>query len=174
MTCRGTASSCGQPLHRPTSEPCRSKLHLNDSKSIARYPFRSAQCRPAFSTYFAPWLIGTVGLNGSAFWILGAIGLVNNLVKALHDCNGSSREYRKLIHELHGLETALLEVKALDLEVEQRAKRVALRQAASQCQASIDHFLGGLQVPVALTIGWIVKKLEGYLPEVSMASLQER
>lgn len=80
----------------------------------------------------------------SAGDFIAAITLVKDLVKALHDSNGSSREYRELIHELHGLETGLLEVKALDLEVEQRAKRVALRQAATQCQASIDEFLKGL------------------------------
>ena len=80
----------------------------------------------------------------SAGDFIAAIGLVKDLVKALHDSNGSSREYRELIDELRGLEIALLEVKALDLEVEQRAKRVALRQAASQCQVSIDDFLKGL------------------------------
>lgn len=80
----------------------------------------------------------------SAGDFIAAIGLVKDLVKALHDSKGSSREYRELIHELRSLETALLQVKALDLEVEQRAKRVVLRQAASQCQVSIDDFLKGL------------------------------
>ena len=80
----------------------------------------------------------------SAGDFIAAIGLVKDLVKALHDSNGSSREYRELIHELYGLEAALLEVKALDLEVEERTKRVALRQTASNCQASISHFLEGL------------------------------
>lgn len=80
----------------------------------------------------------------SAGDFIAAINLVRDLVKALHDSNGSSREYRELIRELHSLETVLLEVKAFDLEVEQRAKRVALRQAATQCQASIDEFLKGL------------------------------
>jgi hypothetical protein len=43
---------------------------------------------------------------------IAAVNLVRDPVKALHDSNGSSREYRELIRELHNLETVLLEVKA--------------------------------------------------------------
>jgi hypothetical protein len=57
---------------------------------------------------------------------------------------GSSKEYLELIAELRTLETALLEVKTLDLAVEQRPQRAALRQAARQCQNSIDSFLAWL------------------------------
>ena len=76
---------------------------------------------------------------------IAVIAFVKEVVKALRDIGGASDEYRELIYELFGLETALLEVKALDLEVEQRAQRVALRQAASQCQLTIDNFMVGLR-----------------------------
>jgi|ERR1700733_10622524 hypothetical protein len=81
----------------------------------------------------------------SAGDFIAAIGLIRDVTRALRDSGGASEECRELIYELHGLETALLEVKALDLEVDQRAQRVALRHAATQCQNTVDNFLGGLR-----------------------------
>lgn len=75
---------------------------------------------------------------------IAAIGLVRDVTKALCDSNGSSREYMELIHELHTLETALPEVRILDVELEQHAQRAALRYAIGQCQQTIDDFLGSL------------------------------
>jgi hypothetical protein len=84
------------------------------------------------------------GFGFSAGDFVAGINLVQGLITALNDSRGSSKEYLELITELRSLETALLEVKALDLEVEQRAQRAALRQAAAQCQISIDNFLKDL------------------------------
>lgn len=84
-----------------------------------------------------------VGFSAGDF--IATIEVVKNVIKALRESGGAAAEYRELIYELYGLETALLEVKALDLEVEQRAQRVALRQAATQCQATIDNFMQGLR-----------------------------
>lgn len=50
---------------------------------------------------------------------------------------GSSKEYLELIAELRTLKTALLEVKSLDLAVEQQPQRAALRQAARQYQIAL-------------------------------------
>jgi hypothetical protein len=43
------------------------------------------------------------------------------------------------------LETALLQVKRLDLDESQHAEVVALRQAAAQCQRTIDDFWKNIQ-----------------------------
>jgi len=72
---------------------------------------------------------------------VSGINLIRELTKALEDSAGSAAEYRELIKELYSLERALLEVKALDLDESQHAQQVALRQAATQCQQTIDGFL---------------------------------
>lgn len=72
--------------------------------------------------------------------ILG-VNLIRELIKALEDSAGSSVEYRDLIRELYSLERPLLEVKHLNLDESQPTQSVALRQAAVQCQQTIDEFL---------------------------------
>lgn len=84
------------------------------------------------------------GFGFSTGDFIAGINLIQTLIKALSDSKGSSKEYLELIAELRILEEALLEVKALDLEVERRAQHAALGQAAIQCQDSIDSFLKDL------------------------------
>lgn len=72
---------------------------------------------------------------------ISGINLIRELIKALEDSAGSSVEYRDLIRELYSLERALLEVKHLNLDESQHTQSVALRQAAVQCQQTIDEFL---------------------------------
>ena len=72
---------------------------------------------------------------------VSGINLVREILKALEDSAGSSSEYRGLIKELYALERVLLEVKHLDLEQSQCTQQIALRQAATQCQETIDLFL---------------------------------
>ena len=62
------------------------------------------------------------------------------MIDALRDSGDSSSEYRALITQLYTLETALLRVKQLDFDRERYAEIIALRQAASQCQNTIDGF----------------------------------
>ena len=69
------------------------------------------------------------------------ISLVHEIIKALEDSAGSSSQYRGLIKELYALERALLEVKNLDLDQSEWAQQLALQQAATQCQETIDTFL---------------------------------
>ena len=76
---------------------------------------------------------------------VAGIELIRQLINALEDSAGSSAEYRELIKELYSLERALLEVKHLDLDASQYAQLVALRQAATQCQQTIDEFLSKLR-----------------------------
>lgn len=72
---------------------------------------------------------------------LSGINLIREIIKALEDSAGSSAEYRELIKGLYSLERALLEVKALNLDESQYAQQIALRQATTQCQQTIDDFL---------------------------------
>ena len=76
----------------------------------------------------------------SAGDFIAALKLVKDVIDALRDSGGASEEYRELINELYTLETALLEVKRVELDDEQHAQRVALQQAASQCHRTIDEF----------------------------------
>lgn len=83
----------------------------------------------------------SVGFGFSAGDFIAAISLVSTVIDALRDSGDSSSEYRALIAQLYTLETALLRVKQFDLDGEQHAEIIALRQAASQCQNTIDGFL---------------------------------
>ena len=82
----------------------------------------------------------SVGFGFSAGDFIAALNLVNTVVASLRDAGGSSAEYQSLISQLYALETALLRVKRLELDDSQSAEVVALRQAASQCQNTIDTF----------------------------------
>jgi len=82
----------------------------------------------------------SVGFGFSAGDFIAALQLVGTVLDALRESGDSSTQYRALISQLHTLETALLRVKRLELDDEQHAEVVALRQAASQCQRTIDAF----------------------------------
>ena len=71
---------------------------------------------------------------------VAAFQLVGTVIGAVRESGGSGAEYRELIGALYGLETALLQVKQLEFEEEQKHQYVALRQAAAQCQTTIDGF----------------------------------
>lgn len=73
-----------------------------------------------------------------------SINLIKDLVKALNDSRGSSKEYLEVIAELRGLEVALLHVKAQDDGIIQVNQRSALRQAVRDSQTSIENFLKSL------------------------------
>lgn len=90
------------------------------------------------NAYYNP--IMSVGFGFSAGDFIAALELVTTVVTALRDSGGSSAEYQALISQLYTLETALLRVKRLELDDSQHAEVVALRQAASQCQRTIDAF----------------------------------
>ena len=75
---------------------------------------------------------------------VNGINLVKDVIKALKDSTGSSKEYLELIAELRTLESALLNVKALYPQLQQNAQQAVLAQAVRDCQQSIDGFLQGL------------------------------
>jgi hypothetical protein len=82
----------------------------------------------------------SVGFGFSTGDFIAAIELVSTVVGALRESGDSSTEYQTLISQLYTLETALLRVKRLELDDMQHPEAVALQQAASQCQRTIDAF----------------------------------
>lgn len=82
----------------------------------------------------------SVGFGFSAGDFIAAVQLVGTVIDALRDSGDSSAEYRSLIGQLYTLETALLRVKRVELDDSQHAEVIALRQAAAQCQRTIDAF----------------------------------
>jgi hypothetical protein len=77
----------------------------------------------------------------SAGDFIAAISLVGKIIGALNNINGAASEYKELISQLYTLESVLIQVKTLQVEDEQRPQLAALRQAAGQCQATLDHFM---------------------------------
>ncbi|KAL5600873.1 hypothetical protein FOVSG1_006903 [Fusarium oxysporum f. sp. vasinfectum] len=71
---------------------------------------------------------------------VAALKLVGDVVASLQEVGGAASQFRELTQELFSLETALLRVKQLEFEDHQHAEYVALKQAASQCQHTIDEF----------------------------------
>ncbi|RYP71262.1 hypothetical protein DL771_004954 [Monosporascus sp. 5C6A] len=71
---------------------------------------------------------------------LAALKLVGTVIDALRESSNSGSTYRELLSELYSLETALLRVKRIDLDESQHIEKLALRQAAAQCQRTIDSF----------------------------------
>jgi len=69
------------------------------------------------------------------------IELVRQLINAFKSSAGSSKEYQDLINELYLLERSLLEVKHLQVNDALRPQKVAVEQAALQCQGTISQFL---------------------------------
>jgi hypothetical protein len=88
----------------------------------------------------------SVGFGFSVGDFLAALNLVGTVIDALREASESGAAYRDLLTELFALETALLHVKRLDLDEGQRTEKlVALRQAAVQCQRTIDQFWNKIQ-----------------------------
>jgi hypothetical protein len=87
----------------------------------------------------------SVGFGFSAGDFIAALDLVTTIVSALRESGGSSTEYQALVSQLYTLETALLRVKRLELDESQYAEVIALRQAAAQCQTTIDAFWKKIQ-----------------------------
>jgi len=82
----------------------------------------------------------SVGFGFSAGDFIAGLELVATIIDALRESGDSSRRYRELISELYSLETALLQVKRLELHESQSAEKIALHFAASQCQGTISDF----------------------------------
>lgn len=82
----------------------------------------------------------SVGFGFSVGDFLAALELVGTVIDALREASDANTSFRSLINELYALESALLRVKRLDLDESQNVEKLALYQAASQCQRTIDAF----------------------------------
>jgi hypothetical protein len=83
----------------------------------------------------------SVGFGFSAGDFIAALELVGTVIDALRDSGSAIAEYRELLGVLYSLETSLIHVKRLEVHGLQNAELIALRQAAAQCQRTIDNFL---------------------------------
>lgn len=81
----------------------------------------------------------------SAGDFIAALSLIDTVISSLRETSDSATQFRELVNEIYGLETALLRVKQLELEEAQRSEYVALRQVAAQCQGAIDRFLKSIR-----------------------------
>jgi hypothetical protein len=86
-----------------------------------------------------------VGFGFSVGDFITALELVGTVIDALRDSGSASAEYRELLRVLYGLETALIQVKRLEVDESQRAELIALQQAAAQCQRTIDDFWNNIR-----------------------------
>lgn len=69
---------------------------------------------------------------------------MKDIVRALNNSKGSSKEYLQVISELRGLELALIQVKAQYDDISHQGQKDALRQAVAKCDGSIKDSLDGL------------------------------
>ena len=72
---------------------------------------------------------------------VAGIKLVKDLIDSLDEAAGAGPVYQRLIAELRSLERALTDVNNLRVHTSQACQKVALDQAASQCQDCIETFL---------------------------------
>ncbi|PQE17488.1 vegetative cell wall protein [Rutstroemia sp. NJR-2017a WRK4] len=96
--------------------------------------------RENLSKSIKPSIKMPVGFGFSAGDFIAAIELVATVIDALRESGGASSEYREIVRQLYSLETALLQVKRLEVDPAQHAELVSLQQAAAQCQRTIDDF----------------------------------
>lgn len=87
----------------------------------------------------------SVGFGFSTGDFIAALELVATVIDALRDSGESSAGYQELISQLSSLQTALIAVNNVELDDVQHAELVALRQAAAQCQRTIDAFWEKIQ-----------------------------
>ncbi|KAL8868896.1 MAG: hypothetical protein Q9174_004681, partial [Haloplaca sp. 1 TL-2023] len=74
----------------------------------------------------------SVGFGFSAGDFIAAIKLVGTVIDALGNSSKASSELQELLAQLHSLETALRDVKNLEIHESLHAEHVALRQSAAQ------------------------------------------
>ncbi|RYO92937.1 hypothetical protein DL766_008435 [Monosporascus sp. MC13-8B] len=87
----------------------------------------------------------SVGFGFSVGDFLAALKLVGTLIDALRESSHASSSFHSLISELYALESVLLRVKRLDFDDRHNVGKLALRQAASQCQRTTDAFWKEIQ-----------------------------
>ena len=87
----------------------------------------------------------SVRFGFSAGDFIQALELVGTVIDALRESGGAGPDFHELVQGLCTLELALLQVKRLELDEDQNSEGVALREAASQCQRTIEASWNGIQ-----------------------------
>ena len=88
----------------------------------------------------------SAGFGFSVGDFLTALDLVSTVIDALRDSGQAGNEHRELLRQLYSLETALIQVKRLEVDDSQHAELMALTQAAAQCQYTINRFWDKIEV----------------------------
>jgi hypothetical protein len=83
----------------------------------------------------------SVGFGFSVGDFISAINVVQTVIDALSASSKSSSELQELFRQLYSLETALREIKQLEVSESLHAEVLALKQSAAQCQLTISDFL---------------------------------
>ena len=82
----------------------------------------------------------SLGFGFSPSDVIKALELVATVIDALRESGKANAQCRELLRQLHSLETALIQVKRLEVDESLHREVAALRQAAAQCQRTIDDF----------------------------------
>ena len=82
-----------------------------------------------------------VGFGFSVGDFIASIKLVRTVIDSLSSSSKSSVELQEIFYQLHSLETALKDVKHLEVDGSLDAENLALKQSATQCQETINDFL---------------------------------
>ena len=88
----------------------------------------------------------SVGFGFSLGDFVQAMKLVSTVIDALSENGGSSSELKDLLRQLYSLETALREVRLLEVDERLYAEVLALKQSAAQCQLTIFDFLKSVEL----------------------------
>lgn len=101
----------------------------------------------------------SVGFGFSDGDFLATLKLISTIIDALRESSQSSSAFQELLNDLCALETTLIHIERIDFEESQRFEKIALYQAAAQCQRSIDAF-------------W--NKIEKYQPHLTLGGTSTR
>ncbi|KAF2088805.1 hypothetical protein K490DRAFT_38059 [Saccharata proteae CBS 121410] len=77
----------------------------------------------------------------SAGDFIAGINILIESINAIKDSAGSSAQFIGLNRELYGLERALLEVNALEIDASQASQYAAIKQTVAHCQEAVDVFM---------------------------------
>ena len=119
---------------------CTRQLHQVSASLAATFIFSHKSLVDQSLSLVSTSFPMSVGFGFSVGDFVAALELVGTIIDALRDSGSASAEYRELLRVLYSLETALIQVKRLEVHESQHAELIALRQAASQCQRTIDNF----------------------------------
>jgi hypothetical protein len=114
-----------------------------------------------------------VGFGFSVGDFLAGLRLAGTIVDALRESSDTSSSFRSLINEHYMLESMLPSVKRLDFDIS-HVKKVALQQAASQCERTIETFYMKIQkYQPHLQQGGTASKTKGAWAKIRWATCKE-